>query len=50
MERNKHTTDEHGFDYMANSGIEEQDRDWCGMWIAVGLMAVLTAFQYMLLY
>ena len=50
MNDNKHTTDEHGFDYMDNSGLEEQDRDWCGMYIAVALIAVLTAFQYLQLY
>ncbi len=50
MERNKHTTDETGFDFMANAGQEEQDRDTCGIVIAVGLMLVLTVFQYMLLY
>lgn len=48
--RNKHTTDAEGFDYMANSGQEEQDRDWCGIWLALTFMAVLTAFQYLALY
>jgi hypothetical protein len=50
MERNRHTTDETGFDYMANTGQEEKDRDTCGMLIAGGLMVLLTAFQYWGLY
>ena len=50
MSRNLHTTDAHGFDYMANSGREEQDRDACGLLLAVLLMAVLTACQYLGLY
>jgi|APHig6443717497_1056834.scaffolds.fasta_scaffold135555_4 hypothetical protein len=50
MNRNPHTTDAQGFDYMANSGVEEQDRDTCGMLLALLLMAVLTAFQYLGLY
>ena len=27
MERHPHTTDAQGFDYMANSGLEEKDRE-----------------------
>lgn len=50
MSRNLHTTDARGFDYMANSGREEQDRDACGLLLAVLLMAVLTACQYLGLY
>lgn len=50
MERNLHTTDESGFDYMANTGQEEQDRDTCGMCIALAIMAVLTICQYAGLY
>jgi hypothetical protein len=50
MDRNPHTTDAQGFDFMANVGQEEQDRDTCGMLLALGLMAVLTAFQYLGLY
>ena len=50
MDRNRHTTDEYKFDYMANSGSEEQDRDWCGLLIAAALMLCLTVFQYMQLY
>jgi len=50
MSRNLHTTDADGFDYMANSGREEQDRDTCGLLLAVLLMAVLTACQYLGLY
>ncbi len=48
--RNLHTTDETEFDYMANTGIEEQDRDHCGMILALVFMAVLTVFQYLGLY
>jgi len=50
MKRNMHTTDESGFDYMANTGQEEKDRDSCGMFIALSIMAVLTICQYMGLY
>lgn len=50
MTRNLHTTDEAGFDYMANTGQEEQDRDFCGMYIAAALMIVLAACQYFGLY
>ncbi len=50
MERNMHTTDEAGFDYMANTGMEEQDRDTCGMAIALIIMTVLTICQYLGLY
>ncbi|MBN1848483.1 MAG: hypothetical protein JW932_07850 [Deltaproteobacteria bacterium] len=50
MERNQHTTDLDGFDYMANSGIEEKDRDLSGMLIALIIIAVLTFFQYLGLY
>lgn len=32
---------------MANAGIEEQDRDTCGIWFALVIMAVLTAAQYL---
>ena len=50
MERNMHTTDETGFDYMANTGQEEQDRDKCGMVLAVTILAILTFCQYAGLY
>jgi hypothetical protein len=50
MQRNMHTTDETGFDFMANSGHEEQDRDTCGMFIATGIIVVLTLCQYLGLY
>ena len=50
MERNRHTTDETGFDFMANTGIEETDRDWVGTVIAVVLMTSLVVFQYFGLY
>ena len=50
MERNLHTTDQTGFDYMANSGREEKDRDTFGMLAAVVIVVVLTLFQYWGLY
>jgi hypothetical protein len=50
MERNIHTTDEDGFDYMANTGKEEQDRDTCGMIMAAVIITALTLFQYLGLY
>lgn len=42
-----HTTDEKGFDYMANTGREEQDRDTLGIVFAFAIMAVITLSQYM---
>lgn len=39
-----------GWDYMANSGIEERDRDHVGIIIAVGIMIFLTLTQYLKLY
>lgn len=50
MSRHPHTTDRDGFDYMANTGREEKDRDHCGMYIALALTALLTLFQYWNLY
>jgi len=50
MERNFHTTDEKGFDYMANTGQEEKDRDACGTVIAALIIIMLTVFQYLGLY
>lgn len=50
MESTRHSTDKDGFDYMANSGIEEKDRDSCGMLLALGIIALLTIFQYLALY
>lgn len=50
MERNMHTTDVAGFDYMANAGQEGKDRDNCGLILAVAVIALLTACQYMGLY
>ena len=44
---NRHTTDPAGFDYMANSGLEETDRDTIGILTAVIIVVVLTAFQYL---
>ena len=47
MERHMHTTDETGFDYMANTGQEEQDRDTVGIIAAVAIMAFVTICQYL---
>lgn len=47
QERHMHTTDESGFDYMANAGQEEQDRDYCGVVLALAVMAVVTISQYL---
>lgn len=46
MKLNPHTTDQNGFDYMTNKGKEEQDRDLCGMLIAIFLTLALTIIQY----
>ena len=46
MERHPHTTDERGFDYMANNGQEELDRDYVGIILALVIMAVITIGQY----
>lgn len=47
MGRKSHTVDDQGFDFMANSGLEEKDRDMCGMLLAIALMAFLTISQYL---
>jgi hypothetical protein len=47
MTRHTHTTDETGFDYMTNKGVEEQDRDTLGILFAVAIMAVITVSQYL---
>jgi len=39
--------DDQGFDYMANSGREEKDRDTCGMLLAIITIAFLTVSQYL---
>jgi hypothetical protein len=44
------TPDEKRFDYMANSGQEEKDRDTVGLVIAIVIITVLTIFQYLGLY
>lgn len=46
MTINKHTTDRDGFDYMANSGKEEGDRDMVGIILASVITAFITACQY----
>lgn len=47
MNRHPHTTDETGFDFMANKGVEEQDRDTLGILFALAVMAVITVSQYL---
>lgn len=47
MSRNPHTTDETGFDFMANSGREEQDRDLLGIILALLIMVFITGCQYL---
>lgn len=47
MNRKSHTVDGTGFDYMANSGREEKDRDLCGMLLALLIMVFLTVSQYL---
>lgn len=46
QERHKHTTDEQGFDYMANKGQEEQDRDSCGIVFALIVVFIIAVSQY----
>jgi len=50
MVAHPHTTDKTGFDYMANGGREERDRDAVGIALALGLMGFLTLCQYLGLY
>ena len=47
MGKRSHTLDDQGFDYMANAGREEKDRDLCGLLLAVMIMAFLTVSQYL---
>ena len=47
MGSQSHTVDDKGFDYMANSGREETDRDTCGMLLAVLIITFLTLSQYL---
>jgi hypothetical protein len=47
MASKSHTIDDDGFDYMANTGQEEKDRNACGILLAVAVMAVLTVAQYL---
>ena len=46
MERHPHPTDAQGFDYMANSGLEEKDRDYVGIILALVIMVFITVCQY----
>jgi hypothetical protein len=50
MERNLKTTDATGFDYMANTGQEEKDRDTIGWVVAVIMVIMLTLFQFLGMY
>ena len=51
MEFHTHAKDETtGYDYMANSGQEETDRDNVGIVLALAVMAFLTICQYFKLY
>lgn len=47
MSKNRFTTADEGFDYMANNDVEEQDRDTLGILFAVAVMAVITVSQYL---
>jgi len=47
MGTKSHTVDDKGFDYMANTGREEKDRDTCGMLLAIIIMVFLTLSQYL---
>ena len=46
MERRPVTMDKSGFDHMATSGQEEQDRDYAGIILALIIMAFITICQY----
>ena len=51
MEFHTHAKDETtGYDYMANAGQEEIDRDNVGIVFALAIMAFLTICQYLKLY
>jgi len=47
MDKNRFTTDDKGFDFMANQGVEERDRDTLGIIFALVIMAVITVSQYL---
>lgn len=47
MKKKSHCVDDQGFDFMANAGQEEKDRDMVGMLLAIIIMAFLTFSQYM---
>ncbi len=41
-----HTTDASGFDYMANTGKEEQDRDTVGIVFSLAIMGFIVGCHY----
>ncbi|MBO4316840.1 MAG: hypothetical protein J5855_00985 [Mailhella sp.] len=45
MSRLSHTTDETGFNYMDNSGVEERDRDMVGITLAIVFMVAAVLCQ-----
>ncbi|NDV19841.1 hypothetical protein GO013_10455 [Pseudodesulfovibrio sp. JC047] len=47
MQRKSHTTDQNGFDFMANTGREEQNRDTLGIVFSLVIIAVITLSQYL---
>ena len=47
MQRNMHSTDQSGFDYMANTGKEEQDRDTLGIIFVLAIIVFITTSQYL---
>ena len=46
MRRNSHTIDQDGFDYMANFGQAEKDRDLVGIILAAASLAFISVCQY----
>lgn len=51
MSFHRHAKDSRsGWDYMANSGTEELDRDYVGIILALAVMIFLTVSQYLKLY
>ena len=47
MKTKSRCVDDQGFDYMANTGREAEDRDLVGIILAVMIMVFLTFSQYM---